>query len=63
MKENIPVPAIERLTKLFSFLQKVKKDGKEKISSAELSLLTGFHAHNIRKDISMTEALEGGKDG
>ena len=63
MRENIPFPSVERLTKLFSLLQNVKLEGKEKISSAELGTLTGFHAHSIRKDISMTEAPEGGKDG
>ncbi|MCL2481057.1 MAG: redox-sensing transcriptional repressor Rex [Spirochaetaceae bacterium] len=63
MNLNIPIPAIERLTKLFSLLQKIKIEGKEKISSAELGSLTGFHAHNIRKDISMIGALESGKNG
>ncbi len=63
MKINIPVPAIERLTKLFSLVLKIKKEGKEKVSSAELGILTGFHAHNIRKDISMIGTLESGKDG
>ena len=63
MRLNISVPTIERLTKLFSLLQKIKKEEKEKISSAELSSLTGFHAHNIRKDISTIGTLEGGKAG
>ena len=63
MKPNLPIPAIERFTKLFSLLQKVKKEGKEQISSAELGSLTGFHAHNVRKDISMIGALESGKNG
>jgi len=63
MKLNIPAPAVERLTKLFSLLQKIKIEGKEKISSAELGSLTGFHAHNIRKDISMIGTLESGKNG
>ena len=60
---NISIPTVERLTKLFSLLQKITKEGKEKISSAKLGSLTGFHAHNIRKDISMIGALESGKDG
>ena len=60
---NIPFPAVERLTKLFSLLQRIKKEGKEKISSAELGALVGVHAHNIRKDISMIGALESGKNG
>ena len=63
MSIHIPLPAVERLTKLFSLLQKIKKEGKEKISSAELGSFTGFHAHNIRKDISMIGALESGKGG
>jgi len=63
MKPNIAFPAVERLTKLFSLLHKVKQDEKEQISSAELGSLTGFHAHNIRKDISMIGSIEAGKGG
>ena len=69
MKLNIPIPAIERLTKLFSLLQKINnpaikgKEGKDQISSAELGSITGFQAHNVRKDISMIGALGSGKSG
>ncbi|MCL2792899.1 MAG: redox-sensing transcriptional repressor Rex [Spirochaetaceae bacterium] len=63
MKTNIAFPAIERLTKLFSLLLKAEQGGKEKISSTELGSLTGFHAHNIRKDISAIGSIESGKGG
>jgi redox-sensing transcriptional repressor len=60
---NIPFPTVERLTKLFCLLQRIKNGGKEQVSSIELGSLSGVHAHNIRKDISTIGSLESGKNG
>ena len=63
MKKPVPLPAVERLTRLFTIARRVGDDGKEQISSAELEALTGIQAHNIRKDLSTLGPAESGKVG
>jgi redox-sensing transcriptional repressor len=63
MGKNIPVPAIERLTKLYTVITGLKKSNKKRISSTELESLTGIQAHSIRKDLSLLASVKSSKDG
>ncbi len=49
---EIPKPAIERLVLLARLLEEQEMAGRSRLSSAELSGLTGIPAHTIRKDVS-----------
>ena len=59
----LPVPVIERLSKLFTLASKLNSEGKNSISSAELEKITGIQAHSIRKDLSMLGPVASGKGG
>ena len=48
----IPGPAVERLSRVYTFLTELCKSGCSRVSSRELEELSGFPAHTIRKDIS-----------
>ncbi len=63
MGKNIPVPAIERLSKIYTVVSGLKKSSKKRISSAELESLTGIQAHSIRKDLSLLSPVKSGKEG
>ncbi len=63
MKKSIPEPAVERLSKLYALASRLRRGGKELVSSAEMELLTGIQAHNIRKDLSLLGPLDSGKGG
>jgi len=54
MKEKtaVPKPALQRLCRMYTVLEELEKQGREEITSANLSALLGIPAHTIRKDIS-----------
>lgn len=52
MKSNIPIPSIERLSILYTILERCEKEGKAMVSSSELGKIMNVQAHTIRKDIS-----------
>lgn len=52
MKNKISPAVVRRLPKYFYHLQNLEKDGVEKISSKQLSEITGFTASQIRQDLN-----------
>lgn len=48
----IPAPTASRLARLTVILDQISRDGEDRVSSAQLSRLSGYTAHTIRKDIS-----------
>lgn len=60
----ISKPARERLARLARLLERRAESGhRERISSFELSLMTGYPSHTIRKDISQLAGAQGGGSG
>lgn len=49
---NIPAPAASRLARLTVILDNLDREGRTILSSSQLSTLSGYPAHTIRKDIS-----------
>ena len=52
MKNKVSPAVVRRLPKYFYYLQTLEKDGVEKISSKQLSEITGFTASQIRQDLN-----------
>lgn len=52
MKSKISTPAIERLSILCTVLERLEKDGKTVVSSAELGRIMNVQPHTLRKDIN-----------
>ncbi|MGE4357653.1 MAG: redox-sensing transcriptional repressor Rex, partial [Candidatus Omnitrophota bacterium] len=51
-KEVIPQTTVYRLSLYLRTLERMEKEGKEYISSQQLSRKTGVSAHQIRRDLS-----------
>jgi redox-sensing transcriptional repressor len=62
MKTELPKPTIERLISIHTAAEH-SLPGTEVLSSAELSELTGYTAHSIRKDLSALGNAEGSASG
>lgn len=58
-REEIPGPAVERLSLLYRFLEERTAADGPLVSSARLEELTGIPAHTIRKDISYLDEEPG----
>lgn len=52
MKNKVSPAVVRRLPQYFYYLQTLEKDGVEKISSKQLSEITGFTASQIRQDLN-----------
>jgi redox-sensing transcriptional repressor len=61
MIHKIPKPALNRLSILYQFLNRLENEKIESVSSREIEFQIGISAHTIRKDISYLKAeLSGG---
>lgn len=52
MIKKIPKAVVRRLTKYYRYLTELQQKGVERVSSAELSRITGFTASQIRQDLN-----------
>jgi redox-sensing transcriptional repressor len=52
MMKNIPVPAIERLSTLYTLLCRMEKEGVRILSSKRIGEITGVSPYTVRKDIA-----------
>lgn len=52
MKSNIPIPSVERLSILYTILERFEMENKTTVSSAELGQIMGVQPNTLRKDIS-----------
>ncbi|MCX7842396.1 MAG: redox-sensing transcriptional repressor Rex [Clostridia bacterium] len=52
MKQSIPLPVLERLSILYTVLERLEKEGRTAVSSAELGRIMNVTPHTIRKDIN-----------
>ncbi len=52
MRQDIPIPAIERLSILYTVLERLEKEERTTVSSKELGRIMNVPPHTIRKDIN-----------
>ncbi|MDR1179422.1 MAG: redox-sensing transcriptional repressor Rex [Spirochaetales bacterium] len=52
-RANLPLPALERLARVYTLLGRLREGGVCRVSSGTLGELLGVPAHTVRKDLSL----------